>query len=427
MDANSKRWYRPARIWLHAATCVVVLAGTGSAVAEKVSIVATVNDDVITTTDVAERRTLMMANAGIPDTPENVKRITPRVVEMLTDEALQLQEAKRQSITITDEDVAKAMDGMGAPVQPAGAIKKQIIARGLSLRSLGNQVRAQLAWGKVVQRKLRRNVIVTQDELALAQQAQSSERGIEEMRLAVMAIGVPSEQAEQQSNELAKEIAAELASGRDMPNVADKYRARPNLQYNPMLWVTEERTPPALYALIKDQKLGQLVGPVRTGNVIQFIKMLERRMTKKPAPTTEVLVKQITIEVPTKGEKDIASRLVATKQILLGNPGNCEEPTLPATPLVSKAVFARTKMGNVPPEQQSVLARLDVGGISEPQILPGKLQYLMLCERSESAGSPAANEGLKQELFAEKMELEAQKHLRNLRREATIDVRSEIE
>lgn len=391
--------------------------------AEKISIAATVGDDAITTLDVADRRALVMANASIPVTEENIQRITPRIIQLLVDETLQIQEAKRLSINVTDEEVDKAVEGLGAPSQPPGAIKQKIISEGLPIRSLKDQVRAQLAWSKVVQRKLRRNVNITQDELERAQQERAADPGTQEMRLAVIAIAVPSADKEAENAALAKEISDELAAGRDFPAIAEKYRARPNVQYNPLFWVTEERTPPELLNVLKPKQLGETLGPIRTGNIIQFIKVLERRVTKKPVASTEVLIKAIELETPPKTDRMATEKLAQSIMTLQQDIGGCDDATLPVTPISGKATFIRTTLGNLSPEQRSLIARLEVGGVSEPQIAPNKVQLVGLCERAESAGA-AVDETLRQELYSEKLDLEAQKHLRNLRREATIDIRS---
>lgn len=405
---------------------VTVLCGTlaFAAAAETITIAATVNDDVITSIDVAERTALVLANSQVPDTQENRQKVAPRIVQMLIDESLQMQEAKRQGVKLTDEEVNKAIDNLGAPQVPPGAVKAKIAASGLSMRTLTDQVKAQLSWSKVI-RKLRRNVAITQDELARAQQLQSNAPATEEMRLAVLAIAVPSPDKEAEAAALAKEIQADLAAGRDFPAVAEKYRARPNVQFSPLLWVTEERTPPELFATIKDMKPGQQIGPVRTGPVIQFIKLFERRATKKVAGSTEVLVKQITLDMPSKNDKVATGKLAESEKTLRANPGNCDDTNLTATPIPAHADFARTKLGSLTPEQQTQLSHMEVGDLSDTRIMQNKLQFILLCERSESQGAAVIDEDLRQQLFNEKIELEAQKQLRDLRRAAAIDIRGQ--
>jgi peptidyl-prolyl cis-trans isomerase SurA len=134
--------------WLGALMAAMLAAH--AAQAAQVNIAAVVNDSIITTADVEQRRDIIMATAGIPMTVENQQKITPRVVQSLIDEALELQDAKSQSIIITDEEVSKAVDGMGSKGENNESLRNFIKRNNLSLASVEAQVRAQLAWNKVV-------------------------------------------------------------------------------------------------------------------------------------------------------------------------------------------------------------------------------------------------------------------------------------
>ena len=72
-------------------------------------IAAVVNDEVVSVFDVASRMQMVMLSSNIPDTPELRERIGRQVLRSLIDERLQMQEAKRQNITVTDSDVEKAL------------------------------------------------------------------------------------------------------------------------------------------------------------------------------------------------------------------------------------------------------------------------------------------------------------------------------
>ena len=71
-------------------------------------IAAVVNDNVITTLDIRQRMTLALLSSGLPESPEIEQRLLPQVLRGLIDEQLQLQEAKRLDITVTQEDIDKA-------------------------------------------------------------------------------------------------------------------------------------------------------------------------------------------------------------------------------------------------------------------------------------------------------------------------------
>ena len=410
-----------------AALIVVTMAcAMPSAHAASLSIAAVVNDDVITTHDVEERRDLLMVTSGIPITPENQKRITPRILQTLIDEALELQEAKRQSINIPDDDVTKALDEvtLGRQQLEPGGIKKIITEKGLSLRSLENQVRAQLAWQKVVQRKLRRNVSISQDEVTRAQQTQAAAPGTTELRIAALSVPISDPASEAAATKTIDDIALRLKTTPDIVKVAEAYLSRADVKFSAPVWLSEEALQPALQQALHDMKPGELTPPLRAAGAIQVIQLLDRQVNKPQADNTEIAIKQISIPVPANRDKKSIQKLKAVADALHANAGDCSSEQLPATELPATASFARTKMGALTPQQRSVINHLQVGEVSPPLPTPEFVRLVMLCEKIEpAAGNLPDADAVRQRLFAEKIELEAQKHLRNLKRDAFIDIK----
>src|SRR5688572_13791518 len=82
----------------------------GQPQAPEMRIAAVVNDEVISVFDIATRMRMIMISSGIPDTPETRQRIASQVLRSLVDERLQLQEAKRQNVTATDNELKLAIE-----------------------------------------------------------------------------------------------------------------------------------------------------------------------------------------------------------------------------------------------------------------------------------------------------------------------------
>lgn len=409
-----------------AVMCLLLPMAAAHAAPTRVGIAAIVGEDVITTTDLAERRDLMMAVSGIPPTPENQTKITPRILESLIDETLQLQEAKRQSLTITDAEVSQAIGALSATVpQSKTTLQELVRARGLSQRSLEQQFRAQLAWGRVVQRKLRRNVSISQDEVSRAQLAEATAPGATELQLASLTLPITSPQEADAVNAQAKAIAARLAKGDTFKQIATQESARGKTVLGAPGWVAEETLPPMMQQTLRELKPGEVTPPLNIGNAIQFVQVLERRENQKWIENTEVILKQIRIPVPTKRTKPLLEKLAMTVEMLRSNPGSCEAATLPTTEFPASVKFVQTKLSAINPEQRKIIAAMNVGDISAPMPGPDAVRLVMLCEKSEpAAGNLPDAEEIRQKLFAEKLELEAQKALRNLRRDTFIDVKA---
>ena len=68
-------------------------------------IAAVVNDEVISLLDLVSRLRMVLMSSNIPDSAEARHRTESQVLRLLVDEKLQLQEAKKQNIVATDDEI----------------------------------------------------------------------------------------------------------------------------------------------------------------------------------------------------------------------------------------------------------------------------------------------------------------------------------
>ena len=85
--------------------------------------------------------------------------------------------------------------------------------------------------------------------------------------------------------------------------------------------------------------------------------------------------------------------------------------------------YLRTTLTSMSADMRPMVEPLGVTGTTEPFAAPDGIHLLMLCERIDMPPPLPDENEVRQVLFQEKMELEAEKYLRTLRREALIDVR----
>src|SRR5579862_9462663 len=118
-------------------------------------IVAVVNGDVISKADVDNRRRLFAISTGLPITQEVLDRLTPQVTQQLIDERLRLQEVKRRKVVISDKEIAAAIGEVEHQNNmPPGALRAKLAADGVELRTLIDEIRVQLGWGRVLHEQL---------------------------------------------------------------------------------------------------------------------------------------------------------------------------------------------------------------------------------------------------------------------------------
>ena len=80
-----------------------------SAGAQETRIAAVVNEDVISVADLDQRLRFTVISAGIEDTPQTRQRIGPQVLRTMIDEKLQVQEAKRLNVKVSEAELAAAI------------------------------------------------------------------------------------------------------------------------------------------------------------------------------------------------------------------------------------------------------------------------------------------------------------------------------
>src|SRR5262245_37514727 len=96
------------RLALAATILAAALCGTAAA-QELQRIAAIVNEDVISMYDLNARTELIVVTSRLPDTQEVRQRIQPQILRAMIDERLELQEAKRRNVSVTEADIARAI------------------------------------------------------------------------------------------------------------------------------------------------------------------------------------------------------------------------------------------------------------------------------------------------------------------------------
>ncbi|MEO1407558.1 MAG: SurA N-terminal domain-containing protein, partial [Pseudomonadota bacterium] len=126
------------------ATALTATVATSQEAQQIEGIVAIVNDDPISYTDVRQRaRMLLLSLGGREPTQQEVQQITAQALEQLIDEKLQLQEASEYEVEISDEEIASSLDSLA---QQSGITRDVLLGSmleaGINPASLEEQTRA---------------------------------------------------------------------------------------------------------------------------------------------------------------------------------------------------------------------------------------------------------------------------------------------
>jgi peptidyl-prolyl cis-trans isomerase SurA len=185
---------------------------------------AVVNDDIISVLDLAMRLQLAIIAAGVEDSQDIRKRLTPQVLDSLIDERLQMQEARRLDIAVSDVQVAGALEQIAQQNNMTeGQFLTMLRNRGVIPTTLIDQIRAQIAWQAVVQRRVRPSVVVPPEEVEEVATRLAARRGSIERRVAEIFIPVESNAKENEALADAERLFEELRRGANFAGLARQF------------------------------------------------------------------------------------------------------------------------------------------------------------------------------------------------------------
>lgn len=389
------------------------------------TIAAIVNDDAITLYDVQNRLAFLLMSSGLPNTQEVRQRLLPQVVSSLIDEKLRMQEVARLELEVTDQEVADAIANIERQRGMApGTLLGELARAGVDPQTAFAQIRSEVGWYKVMEYDLSREVNVTDEEVEIILRRLRDNQGKPEHLVSEIFLPVALN-SEEQVRALAERLVEELRKGAPFEAVARQFSQSPTAAVGGDLgWVHRGELEPQVDAQLAGLETGAISDPVRSLTGYHIITVRNRRTTAEPRPDFTVLtLDQITF--PTVGPKAVPEAdIAAHAERARMTASTCEDMATFAEELgvtgtiVTDEIYAGTLPDAI---KQQVLSH-PVEEVLGPIDLPGAKALVMTCSRTEDDGLPSARQ-VAGRLEQDKVSVVADQRLRDLRRQALIDVR----
>lgn len=285
----------------------LLLSVAPAAASNKQGIAVIVNQDAITQSNVDSRMKLIAASTGMPDTKEMMDKLRPQVVDMLVEEQIKLQEAKRLKITVTQEEINGGFAQISQQNNiPADDFKRMLKARGIRIGTMEDQIRSQIAWGKVVQRRVRPQVDVSDADIDSQLELLRGRIGKTEYRLANIYLPFSEEKKQGEVSAFASRIVSQLRAQPDLfPRIAVQVSQAPGAAQGGLMgWVGEGELAPELDEKLKTLTVGEVSDPIKTLSGYYILLAREKRqMTEENLPSREDLTERIGTERLDRGQR----------------------------------------------------------------------------------------------------------------------------
>lgn len=409
-------------------TIVTVLAAMAAAplpaaAQEMDRLAAVVNDEAVSVLDLEMRTRLALLSSNLPDSLEVRRRVVPQVLRKLIEERLQVQEARRLKLSISAEDIDKAIASIEKRnrMEP-GQLKQVLSNAGIPVSAMERQAESELAWAKVMRFTMLPRIKVGDDEIDERLDLLKSNLGRPEYLLAEIVLPVEQPENEAEVKRLAERIVEQLQQGARFQALAQQVSQSPSAAVGGDLdWMPHSSLDPEIAAVVEDMPAGRLTPPIRTVEGYHLILMRDRRIAGQGGDDVSLALAQAV--VPTAGDAAAARRqaeeIAASAKSCADIERVARERNLPQS-----GRLGTVKLGELPAPLREIVGKLDILQASQPIPDAGGFRVMMVCGRSGEAGAGLpSRDQIRSQIEQERLELMARRYLRDLRRSAFVDVR----
>lgn len=198
-------------------------------------VIAVVNGEVITWSQLREaipgERLEVIKNLPDYKAKEAERLLESRTLEMLIEEKLQVQEAEKLGLSVRDADIDAAIADIKSKNNLSdGAFEEALQREGLQLSTYRNNIKNQILKGRAVNDAVTTKVFVSDEEVNEVLKIRYPDLGGDkrEAKLRLIRLDCGESRGDDETRQLAEELAEKIKEGADFGEMAGKYSDDPS-------------------------------------------------------------------------------------------------------------------------------------------------------------------------------------------------------
>lgn len=400
----------------------LMLAVLPPAAAQQVEgIAAVVNDDPITTLDVRNRMRLIISSAGVQPDEQLLAQVQDQAIRALVEETLQLQQAAQYDLNVDEREVDAAIaDAAARNGSTVEEVLTDLRASGIDPETLRQQIRAEIAWQIMVSGRYRSRIAISDQQIEVALERQAQAAAQEQFNLAEISVDLRSDGGEELANQTIQAVYSALSQGVPFPQVAQRFSDAPSAARGGMTgWVPASAVSEPILRITEQLQPGQISNPIRVPGGYQIVAVIDRRDGQVVEQLTLV---QVTL--PSSRAEALDDPRGALEQAAAGI-DSCEGVDARFTGVEGAIVTnlgALSANALIPQIRQALTGLEPVSSTGVLDTAAG-LQLFVLCGRELTGPGVPSRDEIEQQLIGQQLSLLARRWLRDLRRDATVDIR----
>jgi peptidyl-prolyl cis-trans isomerase SurA len=387
-------------------------------------IVRVVNDQPISTYDVDARLRFVAVSGRSAVTGEALNRLRTQVIENLIDEQLQMQEAKRLDLTVSDEEIQAAVSRIeNQNKMQAGQLIALLTSRNVDANTLVSQIRSTLAWRKVVSQRLRNNIHV-RDEDVDAYLDGLQQKGGTEYLLGEILISVKNPGDSERALGTASQLLSQMRNGTPFTQIARQFSQAPTAGTGGDAgWVRLNQLEPAVADAVELLQAGQISPPINSSEGYYLVAVRQtRKFGAEGQQETLYDLRRLFLSFDPKASNQRKRAVFARATQARQQFRTCEavEKFATAAGDPKNGTLGEVRLGDMPPGLQPVVKDLKVGVPSQVIGLGDGALVLMLCGKRQRALGLPERDAVRENLMQREASIAARRYLQELRQNAII-------
>ena len=406
------------------------------------SIVATVNDESISDYELRQRVALYLALNGINQqlTAEQRNHIRGQILDILESEKIELQEAVKKKITVSPVEVDKHLNAMMEENHfTINQLRQNLSNAGASEDALRSQITASIAWQKTVQEEYEDDINVT--PAMVAAELQRYAEGANKPHYRVLEIFLPVDNPEQNDKvkKDAEEVERQLHQGAPFGMVARQFSQHPTAATGgDMGWVNTGQLAPELDAALAKMEPGAISDPIRSAGGWYVLGLRERQEplgtkiaevpTGPTGPAGTLPLARLLFPTGPHPPKDQLDQVMKVATQIQQHYVGCSQLDELHTKMTGTVYMdlGEAKLSDLSPQIQEAMRTTRPGEAAAPFLSDAGIELIGRCDKRievKTAYVMPTRQQVEDQLFQNQISTLARRYLRDLKRDANIQVR----
>lgn len=391
-------------------------------------IAAVVNNKMISYTDLTNRIKLALISAEMPNNPEAMKEMQRQILNVMIEEKLQQILGDEFKIKIDDAMVDQSLLEIEKENNMAeGDFKKLLAANNVPLQTMKDHLRSSIIWREYIRERHGKSIQISDEEVKKALATQETQTKTTRFLMAEILIHINQDTPAPKAQAIAQRIRNQLENGNSkFASLAQQFSNAPSASRGGHIgWISSASMDEQLRKATQNMKAGELSQPIRTDNGYYIVLVRDRLEPGEFGKVQTIMsLKQIMLPHPSGAfEFEIQENMNRAANLSRSLSGCRMVDQMSKTKGMNVQNINDVAVENLPQDLRQLVGNLKEGQTSKPVYAENGAILFTVCKKQVINPEKPTEENIRANLLERKLQLIADREMRNRRLSAHIEIR----